>query len=315
MRPPLILAVLSLSACSLIGTRRPDPPPYEKAPDCNESYARPVLDTIFGAGGVAYAGAGAFLAARAETDGDPTTTAALGAVLLAAGVATAGLFVTSAIIGYPRVSSCKAAVADWRGAHPEVQQIVLTTNGQELELRVATAARQALACPVDPLEQLPLNFDRNDFRADPYRWAEKHGELRGCGRMTWCGEKDDGSTACAAPADQEIAFQRVAAETGCPPTSITVQHRSVLVQEGRRGADGLSTLRFAACGEIVACNVPLSVTHKNHTMLPNLEAGSNFTCRAVGKAQQPQPAQPPPPEQQTEPSEQPAPLELPPPPP
>lgn len=296
MRSTVFLAVvLSLCNCSLIGTRRPDPPPYEKVPDCNDGITRPVLDTIFGGGGLAMIGLGVIDVANPTVAVDGTKNYGGGAALLTFGVAVAGLFVTSAIIGYPRVNACRDARAQWFSEHPEDKLIASTQTGETIDVQVVTAARRALQCPTEPLERVPLSFSRNDFHADPYRWAGRHGELRGCGRVTWCGEHDDEQVFCEPPADQKIALQRVAAETGCPPESIITLQRSVMTQEGRRGADGLSTLRFNACGEVLACNVPLSVPDKGDTLLPNLDNGANFSCRSIGRAAPEQPALPPPP--------------------
>jgi hypothetical protein len=280
----IALLALALSSCSLIGTRRPDPPPYAERPTCNASYARPAWDTVFAVGAAGLAGVGVVSVAQGNDPQANNLGPAVASIVV--GGALAALFTTSAVIGYPRVATCSEALADWRGRHPEEE--IIPERGQP-EHRIAKAAREMLPCPVGELAVENLSFSRNDGRCDPYRWASV--EVRGCGLAIWCGEPDD-RVKCGATPDLDLVMRRVAAETGCPQDKITALARVAEVQMGRRGADGLVTHRLDACGQVYACSVPMTVGDKNDTLFPDLSPSANFSCRAVQIAAPPPPPPP-----------------------
>lgn len=268
MRTTALLAALALSSCSLIGTRRPDPPPYLTRPDCNQSLARPVIDTSIGGAGLALAGIGAITIARPATGPDDSGKDLNGAVWIAAGSVVAGVFLTSAIIGYPRVRACADAVAEWEAAHPDERPP--ETPDERL-------ARQYLRCPLDALTTRELEFAGDDERRETHPWAQR--EITGCGRVVWCGEQDQRAK-CGAPADLEFAVHQLAVETGCPAQTIEqLEFYAVTTQH---------TYRLNACGIQFSCIVPIvKVTQGNWNgtrQLPREGAagsafGSQLTCK------------------------------------
>ena len=280
MRITALLTAVALSSCSLIGTRRPDPPPYTAAPECSAAYGRPLADAFIGAGGLGLVGLGAFLATRPPDPVDGSTNGALGAAYIAGGVAVAGLFITSAIIGYPRVTACREAVAAWQGEHPELARVPSDP---------IAAARAHLRCPTGRVGRRELRLA--DQHRDSHGWASF--EVQGCERIAWCGELENGTTRCGQPADFELAAGQVAVETGCPAASVEqLQFYGVRTQ---------NTYRLNACGAQYSCIVPLvdpDGSKGNADRVAGSPFGSQLTCKPVFvQPQQQEPESPPPPAQ------------------
>lgn len=257
MRTSAVLAAVMLSGCSLLGTRRPDPPPYQARPDCNGGYARPVTDAAIGSGGLAVAALGAFTIARPVEGPDDNGKDGVGAMFLSAGVAVAGLFITSAVIGFPRVYACADVLAEWDAAHPNEKP-----EGAEERL-----ARQYLRCPLDALTTRELDFAGDDERRETHPWAQR--ELTGCGRVVWCGEAN-GREKCGAPADLEFAVHQLAVETGCPAQTIEqLEFYAVSTQH---------TYRLNACGTQFSCLVPVFDRRGGERVAGSI-FGSQLTCK------------------------------------
>jgi hypothetical protein len=109
------LLVATMPGCSLIFTRGPQPELHAR-PECTESVAAPVVDTVLAALSVTLLGLG--IAAEAESStpctGEFCSLNGIGQgsgwIAIAAGAATGILFTTSAVVGYQRTSACRASL-------------------------------------------------------------------------------------------------------------------------------------------------------------------------------------------------------------
>lgn len=131
MRPALILAVLSLSACSLIRTRNPDPPPIVQQPTCHDTYGPPIVDGLVAAGGGVVTGLGTYVAAVRPVADDGTSNIPAAVGFIAAGAVTAALFGTFAGIGVSRIGACRDAIATWDREEAERQRIAEALRAEE----------------------------------------------------------------------------------------------------------------------------------------------------------------------------------------
>ena len=109
------LFVAAFPGCSLIFTKGPQPE-LHPPPQCTESVAAPVVDTVLAALSVTLLGLG--IAAEAESSAPCAgqfcslngVGQGTGWIAIAAGAATGILFTTSAVVGYQRTSACRASL-------------------------------------------------------------------------------------------------------------------------------------------------------------------------------------------------------------
>jgi hypothetical protein len=265
MRTSAVLAAVLLSGCSLMNARRPDPPPYQERPNCHGTYGPPLADTFAAAGGLLSIGAGIFFATRPpEPDGSSTVPG--GILIAASGVGVAAVFGTSAIIGYPRVSACQEAIAEWDKGEPERQRLAAElaerarlaaeeANRQRRNLVLEKAA-ELLRCPKEQVTITSLAFQE----ADParQRWGWVDAEARGCSLAAWCGEAKDSGLICRYPGDFYIAAAQLAVETQCPENTIQPQMQQEFSKRTwslERGESFQITWRLAACAREYTCSV------------------------------------------------------------
>ena len=106
---PLALILLGSPGCSYIFTKGPQPE-LNPRPECTTSVAAPVVDTVFGVLGVGLLGLAVAEEATSCTGdycGIGKSTAGVAAVV---GGAMGALFISSAVVGYERTSSCRASL-------------------------------------------------------------------------------------------------------------------------------------------------------------------------------------------------------------
>ncbi len=276
----LVVVAASASGCSLLGARRPDPPPYSEAPKCSPAAWRPVGDTFAAVGGVALAGlAGVMLATTGGKNSDGTSNVAAVGTLIAGGIGVAGVFGTSAAIGYPRVGACRDAWAEWDlGAADRATAAAAAEAARDQQRRLAAA--ELLRCPTEQVHLDQIGFDADDpLRTD---WSWVGSEAEGCGRAVWCGESE-GRFWCKTTEDYEVAAAQLAIETQCARANMVAEQRQVFTKRSwdrnRREVRGQVTWRINACGAPYVCSVTAG-----------LAAG--VQCKAALSAQPPAPDQP-----------------------
>ena len=113
--PLKAFVVAAASGCSLIFTKGPQPE-LHPLPECTQSVAAPVTDTVLAALSVTLLGLGV----AAETESSAPCTGEFcslngigqgaGWIGIAAGAAMGILFTTSAVVGYQRTSACRASL-------------------------------------------------------------------------------------------------------------------------------------------------------------------------------------------------------------
>lgn len=262
MRLTAVLAAVAFSSCSLIGTRRPDPPPYTERPQCAPNYGRPLADTFIAAGGLAMVGlAGALAVSTGGKNTDGTSNVATLGLMGATGVGLAGVFGTSAVIGYPRVSACVDAIAEWDQGEPERRRLAAVEA--DLARASASAASAAARERLTPEALLAAAVAvtkceeglSSKTKVEDGSFLIVHCERElACVESLYVAERDSLHFRCAeTPASferlqQRAVRERLSLETGCPVASISVEARSTL----ERGME--SAYRLLACSKRYVCS-------------------------------------------------------------